>query len=350
MRVLLIAYFAALLFLAAVSDAQTGPYNWAPIVSANEKRTVLLKVETPNRAIDYGSGIVVGPFGYILTAKHLLGDDPMSADVAGLLGWKDPSVNFDKSIPFKVVYVSPKIDLAVLKPLTDLHMPRGIRVMRVINTGQPIMLLGYPSGSNLMATFGNVSGLTSGGRFAADVAAGGGNSGGPIVSSDNNLIGLLIEKNRRKDDGTIELSYALTVDTILTDLQKDGIEALGAMFMTVLPTTKMSSHEDPVGANPSQVAIAFSFDDTKSDHPSQSPNRRNYHHIFAAEPGYTFESFKIVVDHRNHIASEPTATIIAGGKSIDLTYVLESGPFFDRWRGWIDGRIETTQKLEVTRK
>lgn len=330
------------------ADSQSTTFSWAPLIALNKKRTVLLKVESPGQPIDYGSGIVVGPLGYVLTARHILGDSPIDAEVSGLLNWTNPSVDFDRAISFHVVYASKKLDFAVLEAAPQHSMPRGIALNRRYASGDPLMLMGYPSGGNLISTFGFVSGNASGGRFASDVHAGGGNSGGPVIAPDNSLLGLLIERNRRTDDGTIELSYALSSDAIMSDLANSP--GANLVIATVKTGTTMSVETHETGIAPPAINIAYGFDDTKDDHPSFTPDRRAYRYVKLAQPGYLIRATNVVVEHRNHVATEPTAEIIDSGRAVIVTYALESGPMFDRWRGWIDGRVETTQQQEGKRQ
>lgn len=334
--------------VSASADSQPAPFSWAPVIALNKKRTVLLKIETPGQPIDYGSGIVVGPLGYILTAKHVLGAVPTDANVSGLLDWTNPSVDFEKAIEFEVIYVSRTFDFAVLKAASKTRMPRGIALNRHFASGGPVMLMGYPSGGNLMSTFGFVSGNASGGRFASDVHAGGGNSGGPVIAPDNSLLGLLIEKNSRTDDGTIELSYALSSDAIMSDLASNPTANL--IVATVKTGTTMSGGLHETGIAPPTISISYGFDDTKDDHPSFSPDRRTYRYIKPAQPGYLIRAAKVIVEHRNHVTTEPVTEIVDAGRAVVVTYTLESGPMFDRWRGWIDGRVETAQQQEGKRR
>jgi S1-C subfamily serine protease len=332
----------SLVIAIAVSDAhsQPAPFSWAPLIELNEKRTVLIRVETADQDDEYGSGIVVGPLGYIFTAKHVLGTNAAASVVSGLLDWTDPSVNFDGAIPLKVVYVSATNDFAVLKIAGAGQMPRGISLDRQFSSGDPIMLMGYPSGGNLTSTFGFVSGNANGSRFKSDVKAGGGNSGGPVISAANRLIGQLVEKNSRTDDGTIELSYALSADAIASDLADAGV------VVDVYQPGKMSNRPIEVGTAPALIDVSYGFDDTKDDHPSLSPDRRTYRYVKAAQPGYVIRTAKVVVEHRNNVSAQPVTEITDGGRSVVVTYQLESGPIFDRWRGWIDGRVETQQQIE----
>ena len=343
-RLLIILFLTALATLAA-SHAKAQNYSPAQIYALNQARTILLRFETPDGTPDYGSGIAIGPSGYVLTAKHLLGGDPSKTVISGLPNWTKPSIDFDAAINFQLKFVSSKFDFAVLKA-TDRPLSKGIEEIASFRVGEPVVLMGYPGGGNLMLTHGFVSGEATGGRFASDVQSGGGNSGGPVFSIENRLLGLLIEKTRRLDDGAIQLSYALSINAIISDLASDpAAKALADYQASSITPQPIPDNVSP----PPAITVAYGFDDTKDDHPiAFASSRKTYRYVRAAQPGYVITGAKAVIEHRNKVISEPKIEIIDGGKALTITYTLESGPLVDQWRGWIDGRIETSQQLGST--
>lgn len=87
----------------------------------------------------------------------------------------------------------------------------------------------------------------------------------------------------------------------------------------------------------------FPYSMTLDDH-GFTVTSRDFHEAIPAPEGFMFkEVIKIEYESLNHSPSNgATVTVSADGSRLDLKYTLESGPAFDRWRGWIDAFITAT--------
>ncbi len=135
-----------------------------------------------------GSGVIVGPEGYILTNHHVV----EAADEIEL------ALADGRKAPAKVVGTDPETDLAVLKvelsglPAMTFGNPEKLAV------GDIVLAIGNPFGVGQTVTMGIVSALgrshlgisTFENFIQTDAAINPGNSGGALVDASGNLVGI----------------------------------------------------------------------------------------------------------------------------------------------------------------
>jgi serine protease Do len=146
--------------------------------------------DTTRREESLGSGVVVSPDGYILTANHVVeGAD----EVKVALGDSSDGNEYTA----KVVGTDPPTDVAVLK--INAHDLPAITLgdSDQLEVGDVVLAIGNPFGVGQSVTMGIVSGL---GRhygvngyenfIQTDAAINGGNSGGALVDAEGRLVGI----------------------------------------------------------------------------------------------------------------------------------------------------------------
>jgi serine protease DegQ len=135
-----------------------------------------------------GSGVIVGPEGYILTNHHVV-------EAAGEI---ELALADGRKAPAKVVGTDPETDLAVLKvdisglPAVTFGNPDKLSV------GDMVLAIGNPFGVGQTVTMGIVSALgrshlgisTFENFIQTDAAINPGNSGGALVDATGNLVGI----------------------------------------------------------------------------------------------------------------------------------------------------------------
>lgn len=135
-----------------------------------------------------GSGVIVGPEGFILTNHHVV----EAADEIEL------ALADGRKVPAKVVGTDPETDLAVLKvelsglPAMTFGHPENLSV------GDVVLAIGNPFGVGQTVTMGIVSALgrshlgisTFENFIQTDAAINPGNSGGALVDAAGNLVGI----------------------------------------------------------------------------------------------------------------------------------------------------------------
>jgi len=151
--------------------------------------------EVTRRQESLGSGVIVSPDGYILTANHVVdGASEIRVKIAG----------DDKKYTAKVIGTDPSTDVAVLK--IDAHDLPAMTLgdSSQLEVGDIVLAIGNPFGVGQTVTMGIVSGLgrtsfpfddaNSYPRYKdfiqTDAAINPGNSGGALVDAEGRLIGI----------------------------------------------------------------------------------------------------------------------------------------------------------------
>ncbi len=136
-----------------------------------------------------GSGVIISPDGYILTANHVVeGADDIQVNVAGS----------KKNYTAKIIGTDPPTDVAVLK-IEATGLPAvTLADSELLEVGDIVLAIGNPFGFGQTVTMGIVSalgrsGLGFGGYenfIQTDAAINPGNSGGALVDAEGRLVGI----------------------------------------------------------------------------------------------------------------------------------------------------------------
>jgi len=156
-----------------------------------------------------GSGVIVGPEGYILTNHHVV----EAADEIEL------ALADGRKAPARIVGTDPETDLAVLKvnlpdlPAITFGNPGKLAV------GDMVLAIGNPFGVGQTVTMGIVSALgrshlgisTFENFIQTDAAINPGNSGGALVDASGNLVGINSAIYSRSG-GSLGIGFAIPAD------------------------------------------------------------------------------------------------------------------------------------------
>ena len=146
-----------------------------------------------------GSGFIIQPQGYVLTAQHVI-------DKA-----KDIEVRMSgaQRLPAKIVAADAQVDLAILKVHADRELPvLPLGDSDKIRVGEMAIVLGYPFGRESSMSLGIIS--RPGRSFPdsasyefiqTDAGAYPGGSGGPLLNSKGHAIGLITMASERGNMG-----------------------------------------------------------------------------------------------------------------------------------------------------
>lgn len=143
-----------------------------------------------HKAESLGSGVIVSPDGYILTANHV---------VEGAESVKVALASGDKEYDAKVIGTDPPTDVAVLKIDTQKKLPAmPIGDSDKLEVGDMVLALGNPFAVGRTVTMGIVSAVGRGGLgmvgyenfIQTDAAINPGNSGGGLVDAEGRLVGI----------------------------------------------------------------------------------------------------------------------------------------------------------------
>jgi serine protease Do len=140
-----------------------------------------------------GSGVIISPDGYILTANHVVnGADEIKISIAN---------DDKKEYTAKIIGTDPQTDVAVLK-IDAKDLPAiTLADSDQLEIGDVVLAIGNPFGAGQSVTMGIVSGLGRHGYgingangyenfIQTDAAINPGNSGGALVDAEGRLIGI----------------------------------------------------------------------------------------------------------------------------------------------------------------
>jgi len=144
----------------------------------------------PHKAQSLGSGVIVSPDGYILTANHVV-EGAQTVKVALSTG--------DTEYTAKIVGTDPPSDVAVLKINVSKKLPAvPLADSDKLEVGDIVLAIGNPFNVGQTVTMGIVSAVGRGGLgisgyenfIQTDAAINPGNSGGALVDGEGRLVGI----------------------------------------------------------------------------------------------------------------------------------------------------------------
>jgi len=164
------------------------------------------EAKNPQRQGSRGSGFVIHPEGYILTAQHVI-------DKAEKIEVRLPDL---QRVPAKLIGADTQADLALLKIQTEQELPvLPLGDSDTIRVGELAFIFGYPFGRESSMHLGIISrpGRTfrdSAGyeMIQTDAGAYSGGSGGPLLNAKGHVIGMITMASER---GTIGFATPINV-------------------------------------------------------------------------------------------------------------------------------------------
>jgi serine protease Do len=144
------------------------------------------------KAQSLGSGVIVSPNGYILTANHVVEDADVVKVAVGNGGG-------ETEYEARVIGTDPPTDIAVLKIDAKTNLPAiTLTDSEKLEVGDLVIAIGNPFGVGQTVTVGIISALGRGGFnitgyenfIQTDAAINPGNSGGALVDAEGRLVGI----------------------------------------------------------------------------------------------------------------------------------------------------------------
>ncbi|MGD0251692.1 MAG: Do family serine endopeptidase [Verrucomicrobiota bacterium] len=250
--------------------------------------------EITRRQQSLGSGVIISPGGYILTANHVV-DGAEEIKVA--VGDSD-----SKKFTAKVVGTDPPTDVAVLK-IDAKDLPAiTLGDSDQLEVGDVVLAIGDPFGVGQTVTRGIVSALGRSGLrgfnqyqdfIQTDAAINPGNSGGALVDAEGRLVGINTAIIPNENGGNQGIGFAVPVNLArhsmerliasgrisrgylvgitMQDITPDLAQGLnlaiqnGVLVNDVLPGTPVAKS----GIKPDDVIVAFNGKDVADRHSLQ---------------------------------------------------------------------------------
>ncbi|HWQ38558.1 MAG TPA: Do family serine endopeptidase [Burkholderiales bacterium] len=185
-----------------------------------------------------GSGVIVGPEGYILTNHHVI-EAADEIEIALADGRKARA---------RVVGTDPETDLAVLKAEISGSVPSiTFGNLQALSVGDVVLAIGNPFGVGQTVTMGIVSALgrshlgisTFENFIQTDAAINPGNSGGALVDASGNLVGINSAIYSRTG-GSLGIGFAIPADLarkVMEEIVRTGTVTRGWIGVEVQDLT-----------------------------------------------------------------------------------------------------------------
>ena len=189
-----------------------------------------------------GSGFIISPDGYVLTAAHVV-DDAVSFTVTVL----DPR-GWPEELPAILVGSDPLTDCALLKLATDRRLPTlSLGSAQDLEVADWVVVIGSPYGLDRSVSVGVVSAkgrtdIIPGSRTSfvdfiqTDAAINPGNSGGPVLDIEGKVVGIANAVNTTGQG----IGFAIPVDVaraVVDELRLHGEVRRGWLGLSVVDLT-----------------------------------------------------------------------------------------------------------------
>ncbi|HSP20467.1 MAG TPA: trypsin-like peptidase domain-containing protein [Myxococcaceae bacterium] len=211
-----------------------------PAVVSITTRERSLSAGEPQKGI--GSGFVISPDGYVLTAAHVIEDaESFTVTLLDERGWPE-------EVPATLVGTDAETDCALLKVQTPRRLPSLVLGSAdTVDVGDWVVVIGSPYGLDHSVSVGVLSAkgrtdIIPGSRTSdveylqTDAAINPGNSGGPMLGLDGKVVGIANAVNTTGQG----IGFAVPVDVarvVVEELRSHGKVRRGWLGLSVVDLT-----------------------------------------------------------------------------------------------------------------
>lgn len=292
--------------------------------------SVIDPITQARRELTSGSGFLVDGRGHIITARHVVmhreREEPGPRSV--MVSLRDRNAN---PVPAQIVACEAgNIDLCLIKvPDASVSAANITTVFnpacRHLSSREAITAYGYPFGAAnpVIAVPGEVTGdLATELKYPSNVQIIPGMSGGPVVDASGRAVAV----NAAGATGMPTLTFLQPLLYGEALIRRAGIQCSGG----VTPP--------PVACNERRHRI----DRVQLSLNEAGPSVREYRETIQADTGCRIVGINPNIRSSNG-ANGPVINVGPDGAAATVSYSLVSGPFFDRYRGWLDADLVIVQ-------
>ena len=287
------------------------------------------------KRLEEGTGFIIHPSGWVVTAKHV----SEAVVPPGKIRYLRGAVKSNTATPFQLFATAVPVvsaDIALLRFSSNLRTDwpfLKIKANHAFNRRDNITAYGFPIGSDLWVRPGVVSDLMGPmGSIGVNAGLAPGMSGGPVLLGNSRCVVGVVAGG----SGYPNYDYFTP-----TQYAKPLLDVPPAEF-----ASEITAPGD--GGGPAQAPLfdrSYRVDETYDDHKADKSSK-TYSLDFQADTGAKIVSVRMVEE--SAAAANDKAVNIQGDRTkATFKFRLESGPFFDRWRGWWHGQVVLTQQQEV---
>jgi len=289
-----------------------------------------------DKEISTGTGFLIDPAGFALTANHVIFAKPQnykSVNIDVSIGPKDQAV----ALSATVVQRDAARDVALLRVTTPTPLSAvTLGVSKGVETGSEVSVMGFPLTLGLSIVKGVISN-EDGDRWQTDSALNRGNSGGPVFDEFGHVIGMAMSGVVEADGITVEgVKFFTPVDLFrpLVSRRSPASETQTAKCGSCHAGQITRNATEPDGKNefllryprlPSQRVPApvetFSRSFPISGTLKNAGTAPEFTREFEPDAGYTFTEAQLLPMAESGM-SNATARLVEGGKRAVVTFKL----------------------------
>lgn len=300
-----------------------------------------------------GTGFLIDKRGHIITARHVI--LAKQAEEPGPR-WISVALRDKNAYPVTAQLVScdaEPIDLCLIKVQDASVSAAQIGtvfkpVCRQLGDSERILALGFPFGENNPAIKvpGDITGaIATELKYPSNVQIIPGMSGGPVLDETGNVVAVNAAGSTLFPTMTFLQPLFYGEGLIRrSGVTCDAAPTPAAAIPPSVPAVIANQPRSPQGPNsPSCSPKEQIVSRTQHSQNEPTPSVREYFEVIEPDTGCRIASIVPEIRSANN-SSGPSITIGSDGVGARVSYSLQSGPFFDRYRGWIDMKLIINQQ------
>lgn len=283
------------------------------------------------RQLTRGSGFLIDKRGYILSARHVVlnKENDVKGDRWITVALRDPNAT---AYPAEIVACEQgNIDICLIKisdaavanaNIAEIFKP----ACRHLAPGESITAYGYPfgDGNPVIRVPGEVTGnLATGLKYPSNVQIIPGMSGGPVVDANGRTVAM----NAAGAEGVYTMTFLQPLLHGKSLIMRSGIAC-----------------EEVRDERPPQTACVdrvLRINKIQLSQNEATPSERDYSEVIPPDTGCRIVSVHPKINSENNANYQ--FNVGPDGTAVLVKYSLTSGPFFDRYRAWLDMELTIKQ-------
>lgn len=300
--------------------------TWSSVVSKNRLAVVFIAVESRNQTTgesrrSSGTGFVISKDGYILTARHVVRSDEQMeiATLTGAIGSRAANPE-----ALEVIAENSNFDVALLRFINTAPSRDHVTVGNPapVEVGDRVGSMGFPAGQEFTAKRGDLSSKGGpGASWITSINLNPGDSGAPVFDPEGRAVAVVVSRLSEYERINFALPISHAADLLAIAAVKIG---------------------EPSRTAEDVLKVSYPVNETRDEHEGVFESSEVLVRTFNARDGYKIVSERLERDSDTRV-SDVELERSADGSSVRLKFRLTSGPVFDRYRGWLRGRVETEQ-------
>ncbi|TXM96827.1 trypsin-like peptidase domain-containing protein [Methylobacterium sp. WL64] len=303
------------------------------------------------KELTQGSGFLIDREGHIVTAKHVVLFK--EKEIPGPR-WIRVALRDRGSFPVNAQVVrceTDSVDICLIRIQRASVDAANVKtvfqpVCRPLGDTERVVALGFPFGQQNPAIRvpGDITGpLATDNKYPSNVQIVPGMSGGPVVDGYGDVVAV----NAGAATGFPTFTFLQPLFYGESLVRSSGQQCPSGAKPPQIGPASLPTNEivrvPPVANSPACGTKEQIVSRTQPSQNEAAPTAKDYYELIEADKGCRIVSVNPETRSANN-SSGPNITIAPDGTKAQVSYSLRSGPFFDRYRGWIDLKLIVNQQ------